>query len=50
VPEVVIVADSVGFCRLVADRIEPARLDALVRGGADHATQVFRAAAALALD
>lgn len=50
VPEVMIVADSVGFCRLVADRIEPARLDAAVRGSRAHATQVFRAAAALALD
>jgi uncharacterized protein (TIGR03083 family) len=48
--ELLLVADAVDFCRLVADRIEPARLDAHVRGVADTAAQVLRAAAALALD
>jgi uncharacterized protein (TIGR03083 family) len=48
--DVLIVADAVGFCRLVADRIEPARLDAHVQGAAEAAAQVLRAAAALALD
>ena len=50
VPEVMIVADAVAFCRLVADRLEPADLGAHVRGDAGSATRVFRAAAALALD
>ena len=48
--EVLVVADAVGFCRLVADRIEPARLDPHVQGAADAAAVVLRAAAALALD
>jgi uncharacterized protein (TIGR03083 family) len=50
VPEVMVVADAVGFCRLVADRIGPSALDPLVRGAPDRAAEVFRAAAALALD
>jgi hypothetical protein len=48
--EVLLLADAVDFCRLVADRLEPARLDAHVQGAADAAAQVLRAAAALALD
>jgi uncharacterized protein (TIGR03083 family) len=49
-PEVMIVADATRFCRLVADRIEPAALDARVRGETADAGLVLRAAAALALD
>ena len=50
VPEVAIVADAVDFCRLVADRIDPAELRAHVTGAAEHAAAVFAGAAALALD
>jgi uncharacterized protein (TIGR03083 family) len=50
VPEVAIVADAVRFCRLVADRIGPAELDAHVIGAAGDAATVLAGAAALALD
>jgi uncharacterized protein (TIGR03083 family) len=50
VPEVAIVADAVAFCRLVADRIDPAELDAHLTGATTHAATVFAGAAALALD
>ena len=50
VPEVVIVADAVRFCRLVAARIDPDELDAQVSGAALHAATVLAGAAALALD
>ncbi len=46
-----IVADAVAFCRLVADRIGPAELDARLTGATvPHAPTVFAGAAALALD
>jgi len=48
--EVAIVADAVGFCRLVADRITPADLGAQVSGAAGAADVVLAGAAALALD
>jgi uncharacterized protein (TIGR03083 family) len=50
VPEVSIVADAVGFCRLVAARIAPGDLGAHVSGSAGHADAVLSGAAALALD
>ncbi|WP_448624906.1 maleylpyruvate isomerase family mycothiol-dependent enzyme [Geodermatophilus sp. URMC 64] len=50
VPEVAIVADAVGFCRLVADRIGPDALGAHVSGDVEHAPAVLAGAAALALD
>ncbi|NYJ06737.1 maleylpyruvate isomerase family mycothiol-dependent enzyme [Petropleomorpha daqingensis] len=50
VPEVAIVADAVGFCRLVASRITPADLGAHVSGAAGAADAVLAGAAALALD
>jgi uncharacterized protein (TIGR03083 family) len=48
--DVMIVADACRFCRLVADRIEPAALDAHVRGDSADVERVLRGAAALALD
>jgi uncharacterized protein (TIGR03083 family) len=48
--EVVIVADAVGFCRLVGDRISAAELGAHVTGATDLAATVLAGAAALALD
>jgi uncharacterized protein (TIGR03083 family) len=50
VPEVAIVADAVGFCRLVSARIAPGDLGAHVRGAERHADAVLAGAAALALD
>jgi uncharacterized protein (TIGR03083 family) len=50
VPEVAIVADAVGFCRLVADRIAPDELAPHLRGAVEHAPRVLAGAAALALD
>jgi uncharacterized protein (TIGR03083 family) len=50
VPEVGIVADAVGFCRLVADRIDAQELGAHVTGATGLAPTVFAGAAALALD
>lgn len=48
--QVGIVADVVGFCRLVANRVAPADLDVYVTGDRDQATAVLTAASALALD
>lgn len=48
--ELVVVADAVGFCRLVADRISPAQLGAHVTGATGHAATFLAGAAALALD
>jgi uncharacterized protein (TIGR03083 family) len=45
-----IVADAVGFCRLVGDRITPAELDPYITGDHDQAAGVLTAAATLALD
>ena len=45
-----IVADAVGFCRLVANRATPADLDLHVTGDAARAAGVLAAASALALD
>jgi uncharacterized protein (TIGR03083 family) len=50
VPEVTIVADTLGFCRLVANRIRPADLDAHLSGAVAHAPHILAGAAALALD
>lgn len=49
-PEVGIVADAVGFCRLVANRIEAAELGAHLTGETARADVVLAGAAALALD
>jgi len=48
--DVRIVMEAVEFCRLVANRVDPARVPATVTGDADGAHDVFAAAAALALD
>jgi uncharacterized protein (TIGR03083 family) len=48
--EVGIVADAVGFCRLVANRATPATLRPHVTGNADHAALVLATASLLALD
>jgi uncharacterized protein (TIGR03083 family) len=45
-----IVADSVGFCRLVSDRMTPAELAPYITGDRDQAAGVLTAAATLALD
>jgi uncharacterized protein (TIGR03083 family) len=45
-----IVTDAVGFCRLVANRVDAADLDLHVTGDPGHAADVLAAAAALALD
>jgi uncharacterized protein (TIGR03083 family) len=50
VPEVGVVADAVGFCRLVANRIGPDELGAHVTGSVAQAGTVLAGAAALALD
>jgi uncharacterized protein (TIGR03083 family) len=53
VPEsarVSIVADTVLFCRLVANRTAPAGIDADITGDRDVATRILAAAATLALD
>ena len=47
---VLIVADAVGFCRLVANRVTPADLDLHVTGDPGHVTAVLAAASTLALD
>jgi uncharacterized protein (TIGR03083 family) len=49
-PEVMVVADAVEFCRLVADRIRPEELDIHATGPAGAVHDVLVAAAALALD
>ena len=48
--DVVIVSDAVGFCRLVANRTNPAGLDLHITGNAELAAAVLAAAPALALD
>jgi len=48
--EVSIVADAVGFCRLVADRTTPAELDPYITGDHGQAAGVLTAVATLALD
>ena len=48
--EVSIVADAVGFCRLVSDRMTPAELDPYITGDRDQAAGVLTAATTLALD
>jgi uncharacterized protein (TIGR03083 family) len=45
-----IVTDTVGFCRLVANRVDAADLDLHVTGDPGRAAKVLAAAAALALD
>ena len=45
-----IVADAVGFCRLVSDRMTPAELTPYITGDRDQAAGVLTAAATLALD
>ncbi len=45
-----IVADAVGFCRLVANRAEPAELDPMVTGNSRRAADILAAASSLALD
>jgi uncharacterized protein (TIGR03083 family) len=45
-----IIADAVGFCRLVANRVAPADLDLHVTGDPGRAAGVLAAASALALD
>jgi hypothetical protein len=45
-----IVADAVGFCHLVADRVTPAGRDVSVTGGAARAAAVLAVATTLALD
>jgi len=45
-----IVTDSVGFCRLVANRATPELLDLHITGDQDRAAEVLAAASALALD
>ena len=48
--DVVIVSDAVDFCRLVANRADPAGLDVHVTGDAELAAAVLAAAPVLALD
>jgi len=45
-----IVADAVGYCRLVANRVTPADLDVHVTGDPRRAAEVLAAATTLALD
>jgi uncharacterized protein (TIGR03083 family) len=47
---IVIVADAVGFCQLVANRATPGSLDLRVNGDPDCAAIVLAAASTLALD
>ncbi len=47
-PSVIIVADAVEFCRLAAQRITPADLDAEVEGPMDLALDVLRGASVFA--
>lgn len=47
---VTIVTDTVGFCRLAANRLTPAELDVCVTGEAGRAADVLAAATTLALD
>ena len=45
-----IVTDTVGFCRLIANRVTPARLNLHVTGDPGRAAAVLAAASTLALD
>jgi hypothetical protein len=45
-----IVADAVGFCRLVGNRITPADLRPHITGNAGRATEILAAATTRALD
>jgi hypothetical protein len=45
-----IIADAVGFCRLVANRAGPAELDPVVIGSSRRAADILAAASSLALD
>ena len=49
-PDVRIVLDSVQFCRLVANRVDPSRVDAIIIGDPGVAQELFTVAAGLALD
>lgn len=49
-PRLSIVADAVAFCRLAADRIRPADLDAYLTGSRELAGRVLAATPSLALD
>jgi len=48
--EVGVVTDAVGFCRLVANRVDASSLDVDTSGDASRVGDVLAAAAALALD
>lgn len=48
--EVAIVTDSVGFCRLAANRVSPATLDLHITGDPARAARVLASASALAMD
>jgi len=48
--DVRIVVDAVDFCRLVANRVDPGALAAVVTGDRDLATDLFVGASSLALD
>ena len=48
--DIAIVADALGFCRLVANRAAPASLDLHVTGDAERAAAVLAVASTLALD
>jgi uncharacterized protein (TIGR03083 family) len=49
-PDVRLVADAVAFCRLVANRMQPADVEAIVSGDADLGDAILAGANALALD
>jgi hypothetical protein len=48
--DVRIIADAVSFCRMVANRMTPADIEAVVTGDEALAADVFAGAQALALD
>jgi hypothetical protein len=48
--DVRIIADAVSFCRLVANRLQPAHVGAIVSGDESLAADVLAGAQALALD
>lgn len=50
VPDVLIVASAIGFCRLVANRIRPGDLEPHLSGAVHHAALILAGAATLALD
>ncbi len=49
-PDVRIVADATSFCRLVANRLDPVELDAIIDGDVALAADVLAGASCLALD